>query len=36
MADTNRVIGFSGEVMDISNAAVVPKNQLGSQELSCC
>eukprot|EP00731_Ephydatia_muelleri_P022830 Em0015g413a len=28
---SNRVIRFSGEVMDTSNAAVLPKNQLGSK-----
>ena len=33
VADTpasNKITGFSGEVMDTSNAAVLPKNQLGS------
>ena len=28
---SNKVTGFSGEVMDTSNAAVLPKDQLGSK-----
>ena len=28
---SNRVIGFSGEMMDTSNVTVLPKNQLGSR-----
>ena len=34
VADTpasNKITGFSGEVMDTSNAAFLPKNQLGSK-----
>ena len=34
VADTpasNKITGFSGEVMDTSNAAVLPKNHLGSK-----
>ena len=38
MANTpasNKVTGFSGEVMDTSNAAVLPKIQLGRKTSGC-
>ena len=31
---SNKVSGFSGEVMDTSNAAVLPKTQLGSNSVT--